>query len=515
MLDLNTYTLDDYITDVASLGLKPLWNNIISSLRENGLPSSTKAIFTLDNLGELYEIGMAETDKQAKKEFGKYYTPKDVAHVMSEWLVPLEGENIADVGCGTGQLILSYIDVIGKDVARSLALGGHIYLYDCDEIALSICRTSISLVLGVDTFDKINACLCDFLDASTTLPDNCKVISNPPYYKILEVKDTWDKNSVIADTKELYSAFMHKILEQSRSFVIITPYSFISGKKFFSLREELSAKTGFIVSFDNVPGSIFNGRKHGIWNTNTANSVRAAITVIDGNGNTDGKAGIQTSPLIRFRTDEREQLLKSSVLRDMVSNKKQIVDNTNKAFYKCDKALQELYDKWNAAAGSAKMSSLIEKQSVDGVLVLHTINTCRYFTLGCNRELDRTGLEKFYPQDSKTADYLYCMMNSSFAYWWWRLYDGGITYPKSLLLSLPVFITSLTDEEMNTLSIIANEMRQNEEKYLVYKMNAGKNQESIKFPTDYRDRINHIFLKHFDALDVEEALKKIHDNHVF
>ena len=37
---------------------------------------------------------------------------------------------------------------------------------------------------------------------------------------------------------------------------------------------------GEIYSFDNVPGNIFCGRKHGIFNTNTSNSVRAAITVV-------------------------------------------------------------------------------------------------------------------------------------------------------------------------------------------------------------------------------------------
>ena len=75
---------------------------------------------------------------------------------------------------------------------------------------------------------------------------------------------------------------MEKIFTQSRSAVVITPFSFISGKKFYSLRKEMcDIGNGFIVSFDNVPGNIFCGRKQGIFNTNTANSVRAAITVFN------------------------------------------------------------------------------------------------------------------------------------------------------------------------------------------------------------------------------------------
>ena len=64
---------------------------------------------------------------------------------------------------------------------------------------------------------------------------------------------------------------------------------------------------GFIVSFDNVPGNIFCGRKHGIFNTNTANSVRASITVLKKD---DALKGFKVSPLIRFKNEEREKLLK-------------------------------------------------------------------------------------------------------------------------------------------------------------------------------------------------------------
>ena len=33
-------------------------------------------------------------------------------------------------------------------------------------------------------------------------------------------------------------------------------------------------------------------------------------------------------------------------------------------------------------------------------------------------------------------NYLFCMINSSFAYWYWRLFDGGITYSRSLLINM-------------------------------------------------------------------------------
>ena len=81
---------------------------------------------------------------------------------------------------------------------------------------------------------------------------------------------------------------------------------------------------GFVVSFDNVPGNIFNGRKHGIFNTNTANSVRAAITVLN---SSEQKKGFRISPMIRFKNEERKNLLKCDVLESIINDDIQIIDS--------------------------------------------------------------------------------------------------------------------------------------------------------------------------------------------
>ena len=79
---------------------------------------------------------------------------------------------------------------------------------------------------------------------------------------------------------EHYFAFIKKIINQSKSSVIISPYSFLSGNKFYSLRKELNKHNGFFISFDNVPANIF-GKKYDIFNSNKSNSVRATISVIE------------------------------------------------------------------------------------------------------------------------------------------------------------------------------------------------------------------------------------------
>lgn len=296
-----SYKKEDYQKDVELYGLSELWDLICNYvLNFNG-----NDLLNVNKFGELYEIGLAIENKIQKKNNGQYYTPEDVANVMSLYFADLKGENVCDVACGTGKLILTYLDLLGKEKARSLILDKKLYLYDSDETALNICKTSILLKYGKDLEHCINIISGDFLSKEVKLPKNCKVISNPPYANIKETGFDWQNTKVLNDSKELYSCFMEKIITQSRSSVIITPYSFISGKKFYSLRQIMNNYNGEIYSFDNAPGNIFCGRKHGIFNTNTSNSVRAAITVV----RSDNANGFKLTPLIRFKQTERKELL--------------------------------------------------------------------------------------------------------------------------------------------------------------------------------------------------------------
>ena len=73
----------------------------------------------------------------------------------------------------------------------------------------------------------------------------------------------------------------------------------------------------------------------------------------------------------------------------------------------------------------------------------------------------------------------------------------------------------VSKEQKDELDKIAIEMQNNESKYLSYKMNAGKKQENIKFPVEYRNRINKILL---DALGIDENINifnRIHSSSLF
>ena len=494
------YSIEDYLNDIDKKGLKKTWHAILSNTLENNLETN---LFNLNNYGELYEIGLEHENKISKKEMGKYYTPKDVALLMSEWLEPLSGNNICDVGCGTGNLILNYLELVGKEKAYSLIKNGNIYLYDMDEVALEICKYSIAIKYGKELLNNINVKHCDFLNKRIKLPKRSKVISNPPYYKIVKAGENWNITKVMKDSRELYSCFIEKIIKECEGAVIITPYSFIGSGKFYSLRQEMNKYNGFVVSFDNVPGNIFNGRKHGIFNSNKGNSVRAAITVVE---NKQNISGFRFSPLIRFKTDERSKMLNKKYLESLINDRYQIISSKRRSYYKCHIELLNILDKWEKKSDQ-KMGSIIS--SKEGYEI-YVPTTCRYFTVGSKRNLKRDGKRMVKVIDKEKYNYVYCMLNSSFAYWYWRLYDGGINCPLTIINSIPIFYNKLTSEQKEEINIIAEEMQKNEEQYLTYKMNAGKKQENIKFPVEYRSRINKIF---FEALGIDKDVSIFNREH--
>lgn len=498
---LEDYSLDLYVKDIEAYGLERTWFDITNYVLTYG---DNTGFLNVRHFGEMYEIGLAIQDKQQKKKNGQYYTPDDVATVMSEWFDALEGENICDVGCGTGKLILTYLDYIGKDRALQLLDEGKVYLYDIDTIALRICKTALLMEYGKAYDDKIHDVAGDFLSSKIALPENCKVISNPPYAAIKQIGLYWNNTRVLNDSHELYSVFMEKIIQESLSSVIITPYSFISGTKFYSLRRVLNQHHGEIYSFDNVPGNIFSGKKHGIFNTNTSNSVRAAITVVRKN-NSDG---FRLTPLIRFKSTERKALLQCKTLESFLSPKRQKIASDNPMYYKCHKQLQPLYDCLKEKAGPHILAELVSK---NGELVLSMPNTCRYFTSATSGTMNRNGQITLHFNDEKKFNYVFCLINSSFAYWHWRLFDGGITYPLSLLLKMPVIYHSLSEEDHAYFMETVKEMSDKANEYIIKKKNVGI-QENIKYPRQYRDRINQRFLSILNLKVDNSTMDLIHSN---
>lgn len=505
MNDFSSYSIEKYEEDISKYGLKNVWKKIIEYCKEN---KEINQFFDVHNFGELYEIGLAYLNKDNKKEQGIYYTPSDVSKILSDYLYNIESEIVCDVCCGTGNLVISYLSKIGELKAVELINSGNLYLYDLDEIALYICKNTIGILYKNADISKIHCIKGDFLDKKIKLPKNCKVISNPPYFKISKILSTWENSKIIKDSKEFYSAFMEKIIKNSVGSVIITPFSFIGGDKFNSLRMFLNNYSGFIISFDNVPGNIFRGKKHGIFNSNTSNAVRAAITVVDNKGS----KGFRISPLLRFSTSERDEILDSKLLLTFLNNDYQQVDEYNKKYYKCFNEVLPLYNAW-IKSSDLVFNDILSK--VDTEFSLTMPKTCRYFVSATKKQLNRTGKMILNFNNLEDFEYAYCLLNSSFAYLYWRIFDGAITFADGLLKSMPIFINKLTDNQKKEIHIIVSEMISKENDYLVYKKNASEMQENIKFPDEYRKKLNKLLVSVLD-LDFDiDNFDIVHSNSIF
>lgn len=501
--DFAHYSEVDYERDVLSFGLRATWKAICAYVSKVG--EQANGLLQVANFGELYERGLALQDKEEKKQSGQYYTPPDVARVMAEWLDRVPGEEVCDVACGTGNLILAYLDFIGEERARAMLVEGKIWLYDLDAVALRICATAVVLRYGKACADGLRLCQDDFLSREVALPLGAKVISNPPYAAIKSFNPSWRPTETLLQGRELYAAFLEKIWEQSVGSVVITPYSFIGGAKFLPLRRQMNARTGFVVSFDNIPGTIFIGRKHGIFNTNKGNSVRAAITVAQ--PVTMGETGFRISPLIRFQRSERSRLLRCATLEGFLGRTLQHIGDDHPCFAKCDARLEPILRRWEEASTTTLGQCLCARGGAE----LFVPNTCRYFTVASQQRLSRSGQIVLRLPDEWLYWYVFGMINASFAYWHWRLYDGGITYPSGLLAKLPLFPKLLSQADKDFFRAIGQEMTARATSFIVTKNNVGT-QQNLKYPRSYRDALNRRLLDILGLAQSETCFDVLHSN---
>lgn len=482
--------IKEYKTKIDSIGFEKTWSEIIES-HKKGNP-----FVPIDLFGEYYEIGLAHINKEEKKKLGKYYTPDDVAKLLASFGEEMEYDALADIGCGTGNLILAFLESIGEEKARKLLKENKIYLYDQDYLALSICVSCIEIKYGTRGVN----CICgDFLNKNVILPENCLSISNPPYSSIKEFGENWEITENVKKSKELYSIFMEKIIKQSKNAIIITPFSFIGGAQYYPLRKFLNNYGGEIFAFDNVPSSIFNKKKHGIFNTNTSNSVRTAITVVNDKYK---EKGFKVSPLLRFNAEEREKILEKSVLRKYICDTYQKVNEKDKQYVKCFKSVYPIYEAYIEKSSKCFSDLVSQKETPYSMTVA---SSGRYYLGGAKKDLDRAGKYKFYFKGEREYYFAYAFINSSFAYFYWRLFDGNILYPKSLLNSSKIFIDIISDETYSKIKNIVKKMEADEKNYLSYKKNAGKMQENVKFPKKYRDELNRLFLDEL-GIDMDEKV---------
>ena len=442
---------------------------------------------TIGETSVLYEFSVAVLDPNARKSKGQFFTPDDVAEFMARFSEDFPEGKWLDPCSGIGNLTWHLVS--RQDNPEEFLLNRMI-LSDLDELALLIARTLMTISFQQDhsqLFDEIkdNFKVFDFLSASDNgnwefvdqadsfrdVPVHDFVIVNPPY-----LASGQNPRFECARAGDLYAYFLENVIKTSKGFISITPQSFTNASKFKELRTLLleEFRNVKIFNFDNIPGNIFRGIKFGSRNTNTANSIRAAVVVA-----LPGEGTPQITSLMRWRSSER------SILFAQAQNFLSGVPLSPEYFPKVAKNFEDLYLELQ---NSPTLSEICVNQKTR--YSLHVPSAPRYFIPALKTQASRSSQHQLFFRNAQDRDLAYLLINSSLAYWWWRVRDGGMTLAQQTLLSIPI------PEFEPDLKII-RALERSESANKVYKINAGVAQENVKHPTELLDRVNKLVMPRY------------------
>lgn len=182
--------------------------------------------------GEIYESILKEL--QSAGSSGEFYTPRAVTDFMAKMINPQIGETMADLACGTGGFITSWLKELHKKVetvADEDAYSSSIYGIEKKQFPYMLAITNMLLHdLDVPKIFHDNTLLRDVLDY--TDDDKFDVIlMNPPYggSEKADVKSHFPSDLASSETADLFmSVIMYRLKENGRA-AIILPDGFLFG----------------------------------------------------------------------------------------------------------------------------------------------------------------------------------------------------------------------------------------------------------------------------------------------
>lgn len=182
--------------------------------------------------GEIYETILKEL--QSAGSSGEFYTPRAVTDFMAKMIEPNIGETMADLACGTGGFITSWLKELHKKVetvADEEAYSSSIYGIEKKQFPYMLAITNMLLHdLDVPQIFHDNTLLRDVLDY--TDDDKFDVIlMNPPYggAEKADVKSHFPADLASSETADLFmSVIMYRLKENGRAAVIL-PDGFLFG----------------------------------------------------------------------------------------------------------------------------------------------------------------------------------------------------------------------------------------------------------------------------------------------
>ena len=446
------------------------------------LPKDMLKDLTIGEVGVLYEFSVSHLDSTSRKDKGQYFTPDDVAQFMVSKISHFPKGKWLDPCSGVGNLSWHLINV---QEDKEDFLVNNLILTDLDELSLLIARTLFTVNFQdkrKNLFNEIkqNFQVFDFLSVADStgqlttdktdlqqIPAHDYVIVNPPYLAISPARTEFET----AKSRDLYAYFLENIIKTSKGFISITPQSFTNAEKFTQLRKLLLRKYENLViyNFDNVPANVFHGIKFGSKNSNTANSIRPSVIIAH-----DGPGKRRITSLIRWRSSERKTMFDSV---DQFLSETELFDEY---FPKVNKVFEALFKQCSRLK---TVDSLIASKKTDHIL--YVPSTPRYFIPALKTSVSRQSIKTLYFNNEKDLNRAYLLINSTFAYWWWRVRDGGMTLSMETIKSIPLLDFPLDDN-------LVKELEESEKANKVFKKNAGVEQENVKHPKELVIKINEL-----------------------
>lgn len=417
---------------------------------------------TIGEISVCYEALIAALDADKRKASGQYFTPDDAARFMAGQSMSFPVGTWLDPCCGVGNLAWHLADTQDDSAAF---VRHRLTLIDRDETAL---RSAVALI-GADFVARgdegglealhLRSHVRDFLHDSP-LPAHDFVIVNPPY-----ARATYRPDMKTGVTREVYAYFLERVATESSGFIAVTPASYLSARKFASLRAALDAEAagGAVFVFDNVPDTLFRGYKFGSSNTSKTNFVRAAITVC-----APGMHGWGVTPIIRWKAVSRQRMFRMAPT--LLSPR---LLGPSGEWAKIHPQLLELWGRLSASTTS--LSDMIVPRETEFTLCVAT--TPRYYVSAAYRDLRRFSKVTLYFANEDERDRAALILNSSLPYLWWRGLDGGVTLPRRVLMSVPIPLRGPLSGAQKRLAQV---LRDTEEGSLVTKLNAGNVNENVK-----------------------------------
>jgi hypothetical protein len=506
-------TLDNVSTEAIIYALAKV---DVESIR-TGLPKKVRQVvpnpwesLLVEDIGSCYEIvkelKAVEIDSKieldqigVRRRMGIHHTPYDVTEHMSNLaLEPLQISDdsipddlvVADLAVGAGAFLVQIARIISNISKKPISdvFQNHVIGFDIDKVALQVCSVCFFVEQGCDinktkfnlhnldsigkinSREKIKEKIAEMMPASKGCPTI--VIGNPPYVKILK-DDSKDYHFASKNSLNMSAYFIEQainITEIGKVVCQIVPLSITQSKKNESIQKVMYSRFSEIKvdAFDCVPGYLFDQGKIGS-NTNNAITQRTVIiTGVTGDGCTSADA----SRLIRWKTDERPDLFDNI-------QRQNIPLNTGR------KGLSLVGDPLtlsilNKVESSQRTLSDLVAQS--NRLKLYIPNAIRYFTSASRVDMNREQIELNFT-NTTDRNLVHVLINSSYYYWYWRLYASSFNISKQDILNLPIPDKALQDFYEDEINNLSEYLHRNREKFKTYKMNK-KLIWNLKYETD-------------------------------